>query len=242
METSINTRLTWAVPVKPDLLGKSLQAFKETLPTLRALRLCHRFGKGSKAYITKLPIEVERIIEGFVPLCRSTLWQSFFWEENFNHFEKRCEPADHVEECYLDIWEDVESELHEELCESCQTDGTFDNELNCTSDCHFEVHMKMNQRIQENYDHAFEVCDNFSRAWENSIAQKADGHFVQYDQVSLRSPQPGRPLNKGRSSFSISDLVRTSLIHESMRPAAPGRTRRSIYGTSRMSYKPRSAT
>ena len=62
----LSAGIAWGVPVRPDLLGERLQAYRETLPMLTALRLCHRFGTGSNVYITKLPNEVEQAIENII--------------------------------------------------------------------------------------------------------------------------------------------------------------------------------
>lgn len=48
--TTLSAGLAWATPVRPDLLGKHLQAYHDILPNLEALRLCRRFGKGARAY------------------------------------------------------------------------------------------------------------------------------------------------------------------------------------------------
>ena len=71
--------LAWGVPVRPDLLGRSLEAYDKCLPVLTALRLCYRFGKGSNAGITKLPVEIVVAIEhlilvdGKVRVCGSSM-------------------------------------------------------------------------------------------------------------------------------------------------------------------------
>ena len=57
----VNGGLAWGVPVQADMLGE--EAYEQVQPTLQALRLCLRFGKGSEVYVTKLPKEIEELIE-----------------------------------------------------------------------------------------------------------------------------------------------------------------------------------
>jgi len=178
METSVNTLLTWAVPVRPDLLGSRLEAFKQILPQLQTLRLCHRFGKGPSVFITRLPTEVERMIERCVPLECSGIWQ-----DSFMHFEKRCEPLDHVEDGYFDMLEAAEEELSDVLCEGCQDRGSFENQFECTKDCWIEVSIMMNERVRLNHDYVFDVCEETSSTWEDLINQAAGKRFEQCDKV-----------------------------------------------------------
>lgn len=55
--------VAWAVPVKIEQLGAHLEAYTSLQTTLNALRLCNRFGSGTQATITKLPIELVQQIE-----------------------------------------------------------------------------------------------------------------------------------------------------------------------------------
>ncbi|KAF2723993.1 hypothetical protein K431DRAFT_310345 [Polychaeton citri CBS 116435] len=110
----IATRLAWSMPVRPDLLGESLQAFDESLPTLLMLRLCHSYGRGPQAFVTRLPSEVVALIEHEIFIARRTkireevdedLMPENPWIELFSCFESRCQPVDHMDDVmsgYLD--------------------------------------------------------------------------------------------------------------------------------------------
>lgn len=89
--TTVSPTVTWAVPVKPDELGWHLERYKEILPKLIALRLCHRFGKGPNAHITRIPPEILGAIE---TMCFDPNYRAYWnnWSECFEHFEGRCAP------------------------------------------------------------------------------------------------------------------------------------------------------
>lgn len=58
--------LTYAISVHVVDLGANLDAHMETLPLVNTLRLCHRYGRGNKAFITKLPAELLARVESSV--------------------------------------------------------------------------------------------------------------------------------------------------------------------------------
>jgi len=119
--------------VKPDELGSHLEAFAKNLPTLRTLRLCHRFGKGPKVHITKLPVELELAIEEHV-LDSSYYWTQFCWHDwtkEFSCFESRCRPSGHLEESPSPILDDAYGLVEE--CANCEEGGVWDGK--CESIC-----------------------------------------------------------------------------------------------------------
>jgi hypothetical protein len=81
--------------VRPDLLGQAIEAYDKALPTITTLRLCHRYGKGPKVKITKLPIEILSAIEELAYHAIRTSLTT--WSEVFHHFESRCELVDHLD-------------------------------------------------------------------------------------------------------------------------------------------------
>ncbi|SMQ46542.1 unnamed protein product [Zymoseptoria tritici ST99CH_3D7] len=132
----VTAGLTWAMPVRPDKLGANLMAFEQAVPELRALRLCHRFGKGPNVHITKLPAELELLVEGFCLEPRTGKGRrhrghhAMDWEYDFRCFESRCSPLMHMHECsplldrVLDMFE---------YCDTCPgEDYTFEN---CATHC-----------------------------------------------------------------------------------------------------------
>ncbi|EMF17458.1 uncharacterized protein SEPMUDRAFT_57899 [Sphaerulina musiva SO2202] len=89
--------LAWATPVRPDELGQRLEHYAGVLPTLKGLRLCHRFGQGQDAHVTRLPVEVELAIEAIIIQDKQSPSQHGRekWADKFRHYEGRCSPTDH---------------------------------------------------------------------------------------------------------------------------------------------------
>ncbi|CAK3985677.1 Hypothetical predicted protein [Lecanosticta acicola] len=114
-----STRVTVALatPVRPDILGQRLEDYEKVIPTLRTLRLCHRFGRGTDVHVTKLPAELELAIEACV--VRSS--QHFYSERirAFRHYEGRCAPMDHLPDCASPL-EDQVGDQDLEKCENCE--------------------------------------------------------------------------------------------------------------------------
>lgn len=184
---TFNAGLVWGTPVRPDLLGVHLGAYKKALPTLNALRLCHRFGVGPKAHITKLPIEVEQAIEDIV-FDRQivTVNSRSEWVNSFMHFEGRCEPIDHALEGYCDIFDEVECEFLDELCDKCKEQGHCSKD--CENDCRALIDGKINEGLYERDESQFETCMAEHDTWEKLIDQKPDGNFAKYDKVRPCEP------------------------------------------------------
>lgn len=177
--------ITWAVPVRPDILCQNLQAYKTALPVLNALRLCHRFGQGPDVHVTKLPVEIEQAIEDII--FNANLSRLPF-ADAFEHFESRCMPVDHLDDEYGELYFDVRDEIHEKLCEKCKAededDFDFDNEI-CI-ECLVEIHMEMNERMCEyGFDWRYDDCVVECAKWTDLINQNPNGKFVPYDKVSL---------------------------------------------------------
>lgn len=219
--TSVSTRLTWAVPVKPDELGMCLEAFKQVLPKLQALRLCYRFGKGPKVGITKLPVEVEQMIEGLLVKSYLSRWHGA-WCERFMHFEKRCEPVSHLSTGYLDILPGIEKQYSHELCEECKVKGTmtgdFDPRYTCDGECHALMHEHVNDYVLNNDLDDLDWCNEQSKEWEQMISQSAGGNFEKYDKVSrlrawLNVSELSTYWKMSRSFTNTLDFAHTSPIH-----------------------------
>ena len=67
---TLNASVAWSLPVPVEVLGAHLQAYitlhEAKKGTINTLRLCHRFGKGPDATITRLPAELVLQIEGYL--------------------------------------------------------------------------------------------------------------------------------------------------------------------------------
>ena len=92
---SLDCRLTYCLPVHPDLLGAHLEAYVKLQPTVTALRLCHRFGKGEEVHVTTLPTELVNAVEEYLTESeRSVLCEK--WTQDFNCWNGRYEIVDHL--------------------------------------------------------------------------------------------------------------------------------------------------
>lgn len=179
--SSFNAGLFWAVPVSPALLGLHLETYKKALPTLQALRLCHRFGVGPQVHIKKLPTEIELLIEDHIFEANKSEVRTS-WVGSFRHFESRCEPIDHALETYYNIFGDVadEDEVQEMLCEKCRKDGCSSD---CGNDCVQLVDEHINEGLYEGDDRQLDCCMEERDMWEALINQAPDGEFAKYDKV-----------------------------------------------------------
>lgn len=91
---TLDATLAWAIPVDVAKLGHHLQAYINLQPTIIALRLCNRHGKGARASITKLPSELLSPIESCLMQAeRDKLRKA--WLQDFRCFELLCYPIDH---------------------------------------------------------------------------------------------------------------------------------------------------
>jgi hypothetical protein len=129
----IRAGLTWAIPIDITVFGPHLQAYLTLKPLLTSIRLCHRFGQGPEAHITKLPIELfDEIIEYLISFERSRIALDGQWKYLFRCFESRCSPTDHFDANELELYrwelrellhvenitnEAVESYIHEQHSE-----------------------------------------------------------------------------------------------------------------------------
>lgn len=110
--------LTYAVPVHIVDLGANLSAYINTKPAITALRLCNRFGKGDRAFITKLPIEVMSEIEALV-IQDARDEEREDWENELRCFEWNCDDLDHLSDDEKDkiydfheyFWFEAEEEM-----------------------------------------------------------------------------------------------------------------------------------
>lgn len=59
----MDVQLTYALPVQLEKFSAHLEAYVDTVPTITALRLCHRFGASSHSRVRKLPVELLKQIE-----------------------------------------------------------------------------------------------------------------------------------------------------------------------------------
>lgn len=182
----VTAGLAWAMPVRPDLLGEALEKYETVIPTLQALQMCHRFGKGPQVHITKLPNEVRLVIEDLI-FHRALPHLTGWWKSVFRHVEGRCEPSDHLEDGYFDILEDVKGECSEKLCKKCQDADTGDECI----DCRVLMDMKMNEGLME-VGTFMEVCIDERQRWRNMIHQGPGGNFVRLDEVRFRRSGEGR--------------------------------------------------
>jgi hypothetical protein len=206
----ISVGLAWAVPVKPDTLAWHLEAYEDSFPKLHTLRLCHRYGKGPKAHITKLPLEILRFVEDFVLDKDRRAYEYRFhgndWEDAFYHFESRCQPIDHADGDPYEIFREADLVL-DAVCEDCLSDDTLDDECPKCKDLRTQG---MNEMMCDGYiDWRYDRCDNMRVRWREMIDQTANGKFVKYDKVrySLVGTQPSINANTRHNDFPQPTLL-----------------------------------
>jgi hypothetical protein len=174
---TVSAGIAYGVPVSPDRLGQSLEAYERFLPTLTTLRWCRRFGHGDSGAINELPVEILSIIEGhvfefFQAECTS-------WLTQFRHFESRCEPADHKLHDW--IYENVIELASNRLCDECLEEFS----VNGCDDvvCQGTKHHYLNALAIEDADWHMVECARERTVWGEMIDQRPGGQFQKYGQV-----------------------------------------------------------
>lgn len=91
----MDVSLVYAIPVHAADLGAHLEAYVDALPTLTTLRLCNRYGKGDRVFISKLPIELVKLVEHhLVQPIRER--HCVCWRRDLKCFELKCDMLDHL--------------------------------------------------------------------------------------------------------------------------------------------------
>ncbi|TKA49281.1 hypothetical protein B0A49_12823 [Cryomyces minteri] len=166
MSVTATTGIAWGIPVDIVRLGAHLEAYLQMKPTIAALRLSHRFGRGPEAHITMLPTEIIGMIEEELLMQpRRDAYSS--WSEAGQCFRETCRPRDHfTKEQVQDIMDDMGMDLSDSDTESELMDSA-DDFLGDNPDFFWETHMAQKER------------------WRALVCQhvKACGNFVKYDKI-----------------------------------------------------------
>lgn len=102
----VSSCLTWALEVDGIRACAHLQAYINVKPVVDALKLCNRFGLGSRAYVARMPAEIIQSIGEFVTEMERSeqlnvcYRQRACWSETCerkNHFDPKI-----IEQMYLD--------------------------------------------------------------------------------------------------------------------------------------------
>jgi hypothetical protein len=97
---TLDVTFTLALPVSVTQLVAHMEAYRETLPALNALRACNRFGKESQCHINKLPVElVQRVAHYYILPEREKKLKD--WKKRLLCYEDDCEMIDHFSEEWL---------------------------------------------------------------------------------------------------------------------------------------------
>lgn len=110
-------------------------AYLKAEPTLHALRMCHRFGKGINVHITKLPNEIEQIVESCLASAQIRRGSMLLWDCSweFTCFQSECSPVGHCSEA-IPLLESAYDNL--ELCVICDEDSIWgDKYVKCKKRC-----------------------------------------------------------------------------------------------------------
>lgn len=122
----LNTTLTWAIPVAAEVLGAHVDAYFTTLlPTINALRACHRYAQDKP--VSRLPVELIAIIEDFL-IAEEREKKSLEWNRDFRCFQQECDFDDESQHFSEDELDDMQLEdctkhlgsmLCDETCSAC---------------------------------------------------------------------------------------------------------------------------
>lgn len=122
MSAYSKTTLAWGMPVKADELGAHLEAYSKCRPVIHMLRLCHRFGKGEKAFIRRLPLELLNLVEEEL-FEESRLQHYVEWAKDFRCYESRCSKKDHFSVQELQRFRAERDKSH------CKSEGACSDEV-----------------------------------------------------------------------------------------------------------------
>lgn len=197
------------MPVQPDDLGLRLEAYLAVVPILHTLRLCHRFRKGPDVRVTKLPAELVLDIESLIIKDKQIRpWYLSNWKSAFMHFESRCHPMFHLEDCYSPF--DDGASYHVDLCASCSEgdrECTWECEKGCQDDiedpcwtcaqemdpdncvrtCDAEYDYHMGRGAHEmGWRESMSTLEQDCEGWKKLIDQSEDGNFAKFDRVRTR--------------------------------------------------------
>ena len=179
-------------------------------PSLKALRLCHRFGKGDKVHITSLPIEVEQMIETCMIRASIVAYHSSVWGCDFEFAcsQSECTPMQHCSEStpLLDsvaddiafcticaeegVWGDTyslcEKRCNDQSAVKCSVCNTGVLSEECRAGCRAVYENEANKACSESpvfwEDHTERKYD-----WLRRIKQGPEGAFHKYDEVCILS-------------------------------------------------------
>ncbi|KAI7233088.1 hypothetical protein KC330_g5548 [Hortaea werneckii] len=140
---SIDATVAWAVPVEVEVLGAHLEAYVNLQPTINALRMCHRFGKGEDVAITRLPVELLSEVENIL-MEEERRKRREEWETDFRCFQLYCELRDHFDP---DELQEQRRELDEEVRLDCDGESNSDSEYDEWVEGALREHMDMNVSV-----------------------------------------------------------------------------------------------
>lgn len=192
--------------MRPNKLGKHLEAFADRLPALKMFRLCFRFGGGP---LSKIPAEIEVLIEELFleDRCCHNVNSNWEWDLSFMCFESRCEPVYHMSECsslldeielcivceagILGSPECLELCKHSkaEPCDACKSPNGED----CEASCAARVTERENEICQEEGSW-YEFHDSDTALWRSKIQTGPNGGFEKLAKVRTRPVWHSQPL------------------------------------------------
>lgn len=191
--------------MRPDELGQRLEHYAGVLPTLKGLRLCHRFGQGQDAHVTRLPVELELAIEAIIIQDKQSPSKHGRekWADKFRHYEGRCSPTDHEGYSFSDDLSDwtpcgkCDGIPDVELCELRCQPGALSPCHTCSQELDPGNCMKSCDALQfgdrDSYAEDFGSSGScpyqaqMYESWEEAIDQT--GAFARYDTVGNTDSQ-----------------------------------------------------
>ncbi|KAF2130768.1 hypothetical protein P153DRAFT_395196 [Dothidotthia symphoricarpi CBS 119687] len=191
-------RLAHVIPVNVIELGARLEAYLDELPSVIALRLCHRYGKG---VLSNLPQEIlGQVITEMQQMANAKTQPK--WEENSACFQGRCRMVDHYlpyNEDFEKMWLDM-TEYEDDMTPPLLDYYTEEEKINMVQ-----------ERMEDGYfaddGVAFEIHDDMQDQWVKMLC--------------LCDKGPGQ--TKDRTTFlPFNDILRshfgleTIIVHEAM--------------------------
>lgn len=90
--------------MRVEQLGAHVEAYVATLPTITTLRLCNRFGTGNDCHVSRLPVELVKLVEELIvePEREKALST---WSRQHRCYEERCTPFDHFSETKEEVYQ-----------------------------------------------------------------------------------------------------------------------------------------
>lgn len=182
---SFSATLTWATAVDPVSLGAHFEAYVRLQPVFHMLRLCNRFGKGKKAAVARLPVELRLVVEDYL-MEEEREKQRSEWNRCYRCWEGRCDLTDHYATQHLvNVFENHSVDYHLIDGDSdCDCAGEYDRGIGKLNKHQVGV---VRKTLVEDHDWEF-IHEGWKNAWEARVGRSARadrGFFTRHQELFL---------------------------------------------------------